>query len=121
MTDVFLNDGRWHFVCVTWKSLDGAYKIYVDGNRKQNGTGLATSAVIEGGGTFIIGQEQDILGGKFSQSESFLGNITYLDVWKRDLNDSEVLHYMNSCSSNIFGDIYAWAEISNFVYGDVEV
>ncbi|KAF2886660.1 hypothetical protein ILUMI_19512, partial [Ignelater luminosus] len=121
ITDVFLNDGRWHFFCVTWQSMNGTYNIYVDGKRVQNGTGLASGTMIEGEGKMIIGQEQDVLGGKFSQSESFLGKMTFLDIWKKALRSSQIEEYMDSCSNRIFGDLYAWAEIKEYVQGDVEI
>lgn len=120
--------------------MNGTYNIYVDGKRVQNGTGLANGTMIEGifvivnwnlanikfylslgGGKMVIGQEQDVLGGKFSQSESFLGKMTYLDIWKKALRSSQIEEFMNSCSNQIFGDLYAWAEIKNYVQGDVEV
>ncbi|KAK5644039.1 hypothetical protein RI129_007884 [Pyrocoelia pectoralis] len=121
ITDCYLNDGLWHFICVTWKSIGGSYKIYVDGKLVENGEGLANNTYIQGGGKMVVGQEQDILGGKFSQSESFLGEIAYLDMWGRVLSDIEILDYMNNCEDSSFGDIYSWAEIKDFIHGEVEV
>lgn len=48
ITDVGANDGQWHFVCVTWKSLNGTWAIYLDGNLADSGTGLAPNTTIEG-------------------------------------------------------------------------
>lgn len=48
ITDVGANDGMWHFVCVTWKSLNGTWAIYLDGQLADSGTGLAPNATIEG-------------------------------------------------------------------------
>ncbi|KAK4887668.1 hypothetical protein RN001_003939 [Aquatica leii] len=121
ITDIYLNDGIWHFLCVTWDNLIGVYNIYVDGKNVENGDGLSNNTVIKGNGKMIIGQEQDVLGGRFSQTESFLGEIAYLDVWSRILNESEIVYNMMNCEESVFGDVYAWPEIRNFIHGEVEV
>lgn len=48
VTDIFLNDGRWHFLCVTWSSFRGEYSIYVDGELKENGHNFGTKQKING-------------------------------------------------------------------------
>ena len=48
ITDVRINDGMWHHVCVTWTSADGAWIIYLDGILIDSGTGLANGTSIEG-------------------------------------------------------------------------
>lgn len=78
-------------------------------------------SLILGRGKLVIGQEQDVLGGRFSQSESFLGKISYLEIWKSVLDPDSVWSLMNSCEEGIFGDLYAWAEFKSHIHGDVEV
>lgn len=72
-------------------------------------------------GTIVIGQEQDTIGGKFSASESFLGEITYIDFWSRVLTQNEIVFNMNNCVNDIFGDLYGWPEIQDYIEGDVKV
>lgn len=48
MSDVLLNDGLWHHLCISWKNSNGSYKLYVDGNAVKLGNGLATNTQIEG-------------------------------------------------------------------------
>ncbi|XP_072050958.1 neuronal pentraxin-1-like, partial [Amphiura filiformis] len=62
VTDVTANDGLWHHIIVTWSNQEGDWHIYKDGEEEAMGTGLATGTFIQGGGVFVIGQEQDILG-----------------------------------------------------------
>lgn len=49
VTDVAVNDGRWHHVTVTWSGLTtGAWTIYVDGLPRANGTVSGSNGIIEG-------------------------------------------------------------------------
>lgn len=43
-----LNDGVWHHVVLTWSSLRGDWKIYVDGVLKDQGYNLSTAKPIPG-------------------------------------------------------------------------
>lgn len=61
------------------------------------------------------------MGGRFSASESFLGEITYVDFWSRMLTHQEILSNMNRCTNVSFGDLYGWPEIQDYVEGDVKV
>lgn len=58
ITDIVINDGFWHFVCVTWRTENGYYEIYLDGQIVTSGVDLNTGGEIEGNGILIIGQEQ---------------------------------------------------------------
>ena len=31
VTDVYVTDGKWHHVCVTWDASSATYKLYKDG------------------------------------------------------------------------------------------
>ena len=74
-----------------------------------------------GYGYLIIGQEQDVLGGRFSQSESFVGNMAYIDIWSKTLTEEEILDHLNDCSDTIFGDLYAWPEMQENINGNIQV
>jgi Pentaxin family len=43
---------------------EGFYEIYLDGTLHVSGYNLSKNAVIEGKGIFVVGQEQDNVGGK---------------------------------------------------------
>ena len=53
----------WHHICVTWRSTNGAWQFYLDGQLQSNGTGLKENHQIPAGGTVVIGQDQDTVGG----------------------------------------------------------
>ncbi|XP_030767169.1 sushi, von Willebrand factor type A, EGF and pentraxin domain-containing protein 1-like [Sitophilus oryzae] len=120
VTDVLLNDGYWHHICAAWQSVNGEYQIFVDGSLINSGRNLASGSKIEGNGYLVIGQEQDDIGGKFSQSQTFVGNMAYIDIWSRKLNETEILTHLNDCSDSILGDLYAWPEIQEHIKGNVQ-
>lgn len=49
---------------VSWSMEEGHYEIYLDGILNVEGYNLSRSTPILGKGIFIIGQEQDSIGGK---------------------------------------------------------
>ncbi|NXA03151.1 AGRD2 protein, partial [Sapayoa aenigma] len=98
---VFRADGQWHHFCVTWQQENGTWAIYADGKRRAAASGLCAAGpsalqAIYGQGTFIIGQDQDSLGGTFRAKESFSGNITDLHIWQNVL-DAEQIEKVRSC------------------------
>lgn len=54
ITDVYLNDGFWHYVCASWTSVEGSYTIFIDGSVVQNNKGLATGNIINGKTLFVV-------------------------------------------------------------------
>ncbi|NXB82577.1 AGRD2 protein, partial [Donacobius atricapilla] len=98
---VFRADGQWHHFCVTWQQENGTWAIYADGKRRASASGLCSVGpsapqAIFGQGTFIIGQDQDSLGGTFRAKESFSGNITDLYIWQKVLS-TEQIEKVRSC------------------------
>lgn len=98
---VFRADGQWHHFCVTWQQENGTWAIYADGKRRASASGLCAAGLaapqaIYGQGTFIIGQDQDSLGGNFRAKESFSGNITDLHIWQKVLS-TEQIEKVRSC------------------------
>ena len=73
-----------------------------------------------GGGVFILGQEQDAPGSKFSALESFRGSLTRLNIWDRVLSPSEITEAMNSCNE-MTGSVASWADFHNGIHGLVQV
>lgn len=71
-------------------------------------------------GSLVIGQEQDRLGGGFSESEAFLGRIGMLDMWDVILNETDVTKLWNSCEK-YHGNLMAWAQMQQYIHGDVVV
>ncbi len=70
-----LLDGQIHTLSVTWSNTTGSWAVYVDGVLRDSGTGIATGASVTAGGTFVFGQEQDLVGGGFDSSQYFRGTL----------------------------------------------
>ncbi|NXI52096.1 AGRD2 protein, partial [Chloroceryle aenea] len=110
---VFHADGQWHHFCVTWQQENGTWAIYADGKRRASASGLCavgTSApqAIYGQGTFIIGQDQDSLGGTFREKEAFSGNITDLHIWQKVLS-AEQIEKVRSCRVVEQDLVFGWS------------
>uniref|UniRef100_A0A8C5QM07 Pentraxin 4 n=1 Tax=Leptobrachium leishanense TaxID=445787 RepID=A0A8C5QM07_9ANUR len=85
-----LTDGNWHHVCFIWSSIQGKYWFYVDRRLSSTGSRFQKGYEIPPGGSLILGQEQDSLGGGFDSSESFVGHLAGFAVWNRALSPGEV-------------------------------
>ncbi|XP_052776199.1 sushi, von Willebrand factor type A, EGF and pentraxin domain-containing protein 1-like isoform X1 [Mya arenaria] len=112
------NDGQWHHVCVLWSSNRGSWRLYVDGLPSDSGRRLASGQTIKGGGVFVIGQEQDSLGGDFNSAETFIGQLSQLNVWSRELSLTDIENLRTSCEK-VMGDVISWTDTSGHVYGMV--
>ncbi|TKS82145.1 Neuronal pentraxin-1 [Collichthys lucidus] len=93
-----LNDGKWHHVCVTWSTRDGQWEAYQDGVQRGSGINLSPWHPIKPGGVFILGQEQDTLGGRFDATQSFVGEMSDLHMWSHVLTAGEISS-LASCGS----------------------
>lgn len=64
--------------------------------------------------------KQDSLGTSFSESESFVGRISYLDVWNRTISFSEMIEFYTTCEP-YQGNLYAWTDFRHNIEGVVKV
>uniref|UniRef100_A0A8C8SQW1 Pentraxin family member n=1 Tax=Pelusios castaneus TaxID=367368 RepID=A0A8C8SQW1_9SAUR len=83
-------NGRWHHVCVIWSSIQGRYWFYVDRRLASLGSKFQKGYEIPPGGSLILGQEQDMVGGGFDPSEAFVGGLAGFAIWNRALSPGEV-------------------------------
>ncbi|XP_059610984.1 sushi, von Willebrand factor type A, EGF and pentraxin domain-containing protein 1-like [Phlebotomus argentipes] len=120
VSDIVVNDGHWHFICATWMSKEGSYQMYSDGILQHSGYNLSSSNAVENGGVLVLGQEQDTIGSGFSDSETFIGEIAYLDMWDRVLGIQEVQEFYSSCHP-YHGNLYSWSDFKTHLKGDVTV
>jgi hypothetical protein len=88
-TGVSANDGAWHHIAVTWGGPMGSEtKLYRDG-------ALALfdylgGPPVTGGGTVVLGQDQDVIGGGFQSSEAYAGTLDEVKVFNRALTAAEI-------------------------------
>uniref|UniRef100_A0A8C1XHA5 Adhesion G protein-coupled receptor D2 n=1 Tax=Cyprinus carpio TaxID=7962 RepID=A0A8C1XHA5_CYPCA len=113
-------DGEWHHVCVTWRSSDGFWAIYVDGQTgdSERGKARGNAQDIHEDGIFILGQDQDTFGGNFT--EPFFGNLTDLNVWGEALELEQVtaLHTCSQLTNHTA--LFRWQDWSITVHQSVQ-
>ena len=67
----------------------------------------------------VLGQEQDSLGGGFSAQESFVGNISAVHMWDRNLSLAEIEELVWGCGSDLHGNLVAWPDFLEGIKGRV--
>ncbi|XP_029946280.1 pentraxin-4 [Salarias fasciatus] len=85
-----LLDAHWHHLCVVWSSIQGRFWHYTDRYLISSGSNFRKAWEIPGGGSVVLGQEQDSVGGGFDPAEGFAGQIAGFRMWNRVLSASEV-------------------------------
>ena len=99
-TNVNATGGKWHHMCFTWQRSDGSWALYKDGQAKVKRVGLKKGYELKSGGVFVLGQEQDSDGGGFQTTQSFISEMTNVNVWSRQLS--------SSCAKSN-GDVMQWS------------
>ena len=76
--------------------------------------------VIRGGGFLVLGQDQDSLGGGFEPDQSFIGEMTGVNIWSRVLVDQDIAALSKSCLAGE-GDVFEWSDFKNHTKGGVQL
>jgi len=120
-TNVTVEKNRWHHICFTWVSANGGWQLYKNGQLVDNGTGKSTSYVILSGGTAVIGQDQDSVGGGFQMRDAFgPGEVTELNLWNRVLSASDIADQYANCTFTT-GLVHSWDQFKYGINGSVQV
>ncbi|XP_041672288.1 neuronal pentraxin-2b [Cheilinus undulatus] len=111
-----VRDGRWHHICMSWTTRDGQWDAYQDGAKLGSGDNLAAWHPIKPGGVIILGQEQDVVGGRFDAGQAFVGELSQVNIWDRVLKPAEI-QAMANCSSYFPGNVISWLPSNVEVFG----
>jgi len=76
--------------------------------------------VIRGAGSLVLGQEQGSVGGRFSASQSFVGEMTGVNIWNRVIDHLEIASMSKSCRSGE-GNDYRWSDFKPHIIGGVHL
>ncbi|XP_013415571.1 neuronal pentraxin-2-like [Lingula anatina] len=108
-----VHDGAWHHWCFSWNNRGGKWTVYKDGMPAAAGTGFQTDKTIPANGVWIVGQDQDTVGGGFVASQAYVGDITSINVWNTDnVNVAAVA----SCGDNFGGNVISWYAVTKEVH-----
>ena len=79
---------------------------------KQEGTKLKRGYTIRKGGTLVLGQDQDSVGGGFDADQSFQGMLSSVNVWDHMLLATQVKEMSTSCllDEGNEGNVYKWID-----------
>ncbi|XP_072890515.1 mucosal pentraxin-like [Hemitrygon akajei] len=112
-------DALLRHICVTWESREGLVTIWVNGKRSLQKIG-GKGRVVKGSGQFILGQEQDRPGGGFDIQQSFVGEITDVNMWNCVLEPSKIETANEGCFFT-GGNIINWGTTSYVSRGTVTI
>ncbi|KAL0984347.1 hypothetical protein UPYG_G00140290 [Umbra pygmaea] len=106
-------------LCLTWESRTGLAAFWVDGRRSTYQV-YKPGHTIKPKGTVLLGQDPDKHLGDLEAVQSFVGEVTDLNMWDYVLTRSQIqaLHYGHKISK---GNIFDWATIEYNLNGNVMV
>ena len=108
---VSLLDNNWHHACFMWENIDGNLTLYIDGLLIGQKQGVHPGLTFDSKGTLVIGQLQREIGGQFIDNESYLGDITDVNVWSNVSTNSIIQEQSRECFNRV-GDLLAWPVFS---------
>ena len=76
--------------------------------------------VIGGGGVLVLGQDQDSVGGTFDDDESFIGEMTGVNIWDHVITDQEIARMSKSCLTGV-GNVFQWRDFKAHLKGSVQI
>ena len=76
--------------------------------------------MIRGGGVLVLGQDQDSLGGSFEAIDSFIGEMTGVNIWDHVIRDQEIMRISKSCLTGV-GNVFQWRDFKAHVKGSVKI
>ncbi|KAJ8374160.1 hypothetical protein SKAU_G00047400 [Synaphobranchus kaupii] len=108
-------------LCITWESTTGLSAFWVDGNRSVRKV-YKSGHTIQPSGTVILGQDPDRYLGDFDAAQSFVGEISDVNMWDYVLPESQI-KALHSCSTRHVpkGNIFDWETIEYQIHGKVFV
>ncbi|XP_078685002.1 uncharacterized protein LOC144918280 isoform X4 [Branchiostoma floridae x Branchiostoma belcheri] len=112
MADLPVWDGEWHTICTTWRSSDGSWQLYTDGVLRDSGSGFKVGGRVRRGGTWILGQDQDEVGGGFNAKQAFTGELSEVNLWDRVLSPAEI-----AADCSYHGNVIDWDTTNIAVFG----
>lgn len=90
-----INNNIWNFITLTRDVQTATLKIYVNGDLLSSQTSCPVSPISVSSNGFILGQEQDSVGGGFEVSQAYIGYLDEFAIWNRALSNSEISEIYN--------------------------
>ena len=100
ISDIF--DGKEYHIMITWLKVDGQMIVYKDGEQKFSKI-VAKGQTLLAGGVWVVGQDQDTLGGGFRIHDSFKGILDAVYIWNKILSIDEIKLLAKNCNAYLSG------------------
>ena len=68
----------------------------------------------------MLGQEQDSVGGKFKDRQSFIGEMTGVNIWDHVIGEETIKHMSESCLAGE-GNVFKWSDFGTNLEGSVKI
>ncbi|XP_026056418.1 pentraxin fusion protein [Carassius auratus] len=108
-------------LCVTWSSASGLTAFWVDGRRSSFQI-YRKGYSIRPGGTVVLGQDPDRYLGAFNAEQSFVGEISDVQMWDYVLPGSQIKAvYSNQEPYVPKGNVFDWNTVEYEINGNVLV
>jgi len=87
---ISIEDGTWHHIVVTRNSADGLVKIFIDGvlDTQDN---MDTGVIDINQNGLWLGNDQDFVGGGWTSSQQFIGQLDDIRIYNRILSEQEII------------------------------
>lgn len=107
-------------LCISWDSQTGATTLFVDGKKTLTKI-YKKRHQVRSGGKVIIGQDPDEYFGNFDANQSFVGEISDINLWSEVLPDSVIKEMATGGQTTRNGDVINWSVGTVQVTGTVDV
>ncbi|NQZ09813.1 MAG: hypothetical protein HRT35_21895, partial [Algicola sp.] len=94
-TDVTFNDGQWQHIAVTWDKNSGTVTVFKNAEPLVTSGVLSTKSILPEG-VVILGQEQDSIGGGFSASQAFKGQMAHVYIFDKVMDAQQLQLLMDA-------------------------
>ncbi|XP_058016842.1 C-reactive protein-like [Ahaetulla prasina] len=108
----------WDHICVSWDSSNGLVQLWLNGEPFPR-QGLKKGYSISPEASIVLGQEQDKFGGSFNVNQSFVGEISDVNLWSRVLSPAEVR--LAKSNIQLVGHLINWNSLSYTIKNNVFV
>ena len=100
-------------MCFTWENNVGNLSLYIDGLLIGQKQSVLLGHSIKSSGTLVLGQLQEIIAGNVVLKESYLGDITDVNMWSSVLTWSIISEQSRLCYHRYSGDLLSWSSFSS--------
>ncbi|KAL6488226.1 hypothetical protein MHYP_G00019670 [Metynnis hypsauchen] len=107
-------------LCVTWESSTGLTAFWVDGRRSTLQV-YRQNHKVQSGGAVILGQDPDSFLGKFDENQSFVGEISDVNMWDYVLTGDQIRNFNEKVWVGPEPNVFNWDAIKYEVNGNVLV